>query len=186
VNHAELDELAGRVQQGDPDAFAQLVHAVTPELRHFPPARAASVDLAEDVIHITPPTAYQHIALYERRGTFLAWVKGIGRNLLLKELHRRERYVAVDEDLLERLAHEAALPPENGNEEEEQALQARLKHCLQKLPETGWQLIQLRYFQRQSVREMATALGRTESWVAVNLFRIRQGLPACMPRRDSP
>jgi len=186
VNHAELDELAGRVQQGDHDAFTQLVHAVTPELRHFLSARAASVDVVEDVIHTTLLTAYQHIGLYERRGTFLAWVKGIGRNLLLKELHRRERYVTVEEDLLERLAHEAALPPENGNEEEEQELQARLKRCLQKLPEGGWQLIQLRYFQRQSVREMATALGRTESWVAVNLFRIRQGLRECMQRRDTP
>jgi RNA polymerase sigma-70 factor (ECF subfamily) len=136
--------------------------------------------MVEELVQATLVTAYQHLGSYRPEGTFLAWLKGIGRNLMLKEVQRRERAPAADSDLLDRLALEAALPPETGDEEEEAANLDRLRRCLEKLPEPAWQIVQLRYFEKQSIREIAAATGRTETAVAVNLFRIRQDLRDCM------
>jgi len=180
VNEQELDQLVVRVQRGDREAFGDVVYAIRRELRIFLSAHAVSIDMVEEVLQATLVECYEHIGRYEPRGTFLAWVKGIARNLLLKELHARSRYVAVEDDALERMVVESALRSTPEAEDRQQEQVERLRECIEKLPEGSRQLIKQRYFDRLSVKELARALHRTENWTAVTLFRIREILRACM------
>ncbi len=181
MNENELDQLVERVQNGDRDAFGEVVFAIRKELRIFLSAHACSIDMVEEVLQQTLVVCYENIAKYERRGTFLSWTKGIARNLMLKELKARSRFVAPGEDELDRIVLAAAMNSVEA-EDREEAYVEHLRHCLTKLPEESRKLIQQRYFNRLSIRELASLNHRTETWVAVALFRVRDILKDCMMR----
>lgn len=185
MSETELDDLVKEVQMGDRDAFAELVYAIRKEVRIFLSAHASSIDMVEEVLQSTLVTCYENIQKYELRGTFLSWVKGIGRNLLLKELHARARYVTAENDVLERVVVEAALESAQGADREQEYVE-RLRRCLGELPEHSMSLIHQRYFDRLTVREIARRLNRTESWAAVTIFRIREALRNCMTKEAIP
>ena len=179
MNETELDQLVQRVQKGDRDAFGEIVFSIRKELRIFLSAHASSIDMIEEVLQATLVTCYENIEKYELRGTFLSWVKGISRNLLLKEVKARSRYVAPDEDILDRIVIDAAMHSMEAQEREEEYVE-HLRNCLSQLPDESRQLIQQRYFNGMSVRELAKLHDRTETWTAVALFRIRDILRVCM------
>jgi len=181
MTDTELDELVKRVQDGNPDAFGEVVFAVRKELRIFLSAHASSIDMIEEVLQSTLVVCYENIAKYELRGTFLCWIKGISRNLLLKELKARSRYVAPDEDVLDRIVIQSALVSAQAQDREEARVE-RLRDCLASLPDESRNLIQQRYFNRLSVRDLARVMNRTETWTAVTLFRIRDILRDCMAK----
>ena len=181
MNENELDQLVERVQNGDRDAFGEVVFAIRKELRIFLSAHACSIDMVEEVLQQTLVVCYENITKYERRGTFLSWTKGIARNLMLKELKARSRFVAPGEDELDRIVLAAAMNSVEA-EDREEAYVEHLRHCLTKLPEESRQLIQQRYFNQLSIRELASLNHRTETWVAVALFRVRDILRDCMMR----
>lgn len=179
MNETELDQLVQRVQKGDRDAFGEIVFNIRKELRIFLSAHASSIDMIEEVLQATLVTCYENIEKYELRGTFLSWVKGISRNLLLKEVKARSRYVAPDEDILDRIVIDAAMHSMEAQEREEEYVE-HLRNCLSLLPDESRQLIQQRYFNGMSVRDLARLHDRTETWTAVALFRIRDILRVCM------
>jgi len=181
VNENELDNIVQRVQNGDQDAFGEVVFAIRKELRIFLSAHACSIDMIEEVLQHTLVVCYENIEKYELRGTFLSWVKGISRNLMLKELKARSRYMSPDEDELDRIVLQSVMNSAKAQDREE-AYVEHLRNCLAKLPEESRELIQQRYFNRSSIRELARLNSRTETWVAVALFRIRDILRDCMMR----
>ena len=133
MNETELDQLVERVQNGDRDAFGEVVFAIRKELRIFLSAHACSIDMVEEVLQHTLVVSYENIAKYERRGTFLSWTKGIARNLMLKELKARSRYVAPGEDELDRIVLDASMQSVQALDREE-AYVEHLRNCLTKLP----------------------------------------------------
>ena len=179
MDEQELDQVVARVQEGEKNAFGEVVFAVQREVRIFLSAHASSTDMVEEVLQATLVACYENIAKYERRGTFLSWIKGIGRNLLLKELKARSRYVAAEADTLERIVVEDALASSGGEDREREYVE-KLRLCLEKLPDVSRQLVGRRYYDRQTVKEIAEGLRRTETWAAVTLFRIRETLRLCM------
>ena len=180
MNEAEIDAIVARVQAGDREAFAELVFEVRRELRIFLSAHATSIDMVEEVLQATLVECYENIRRYELRSTFLPWIKGIGRNLLRREIAARARCVATEGDQLERILLETALADDDADADRQQELVERLHACLEKLPEAWRKMIERRYFDRLSIRELARSMDRTETWAAVNLFRIRDALRACM------
>lgn len=185
MNEAELDQLVQRVQEGDRDAFSEVVFAIRKELRIFLSAHASSIDMIDEVLQSTLVACYENIGKYERRGTFLSWTKGFARNLLLKEVKARARHVSPDEDVLDRIVIESSVASTQSQEREEASVE-RLRHCLTLLPEESQKLIRERYFNRMSVRDLARLNHRTETWTAVALFRIRDLLRECMMKEVTP
>lgn len=180
VTDEELDEVVARVQAGDSDSFADLVYAIRKELRIFISAHAYSADMVEEVLQATLVLCYEKIHKYERRGTFLCWVKGIARNLNLKELAARSRFLSAQDDYLDRLVLDSAMASLTNAEDRAEEWEDRLRGCIAKLPPASRDMIEKRYFENMSVRTLAEVLGKPESWTAVTLFRIREALRKCM------
>ena len=181
MNEQEIDHLVLRVKRNDHPAFDELVHAIRKDLRIFLSAHASSVDMVEEVLQATLVACYENIGKYEPRGTFLSWAKGIGRNLLMRELEARRRYVNAEDLTLERMIVESSLAAAApGSEERADATAERLRNCLDKLPDVSRALIEKRYYRKTALRALAKALDRTETWTAVTLFRIREALRQCM------
>src|SRR5947207_15695075 len=99
----ELDALVRRVQAGHKDGFADLFAATRKDVRIFLSAHASSADMVDEVLQAVFVACYEKMHTYELRGTFIPWLKGIARNLLLKELHQRSRYVVAENDAPENL-----------------------------------------------------------------------------------
>jgi len=113
------------------------------------------------------------------------WLKGIAKNLLLKELHQRAKYVVAENDALESLIVEegiSSLREEEGARREDSM--ARLEDCLSKLTPRSRELIDHKYTRRAPIETMARSFQKSESWVAVTLFRIREALRTCMTKAE--
>ena len=185
MNSQEIDLLVARVRQGDRDAFGELVFAVEDELRAFLGARADSLQVVDEVVQSTLITAYENLGKYELRGTFLSWIKGIGRNLLMREIQARVRNPLAGEDAIDRFAAASALEAARAEADSEDRL-ARLDECLQKLPADARDLLRRRYRDRASVKDLARELNRTETAVSVALFRIREQIRQYLAEGGSP
>jgi RNA polymerase sigma-70 factor (ECF subfamily) len=177
---ALLDGLARRIQSGDHDAFMALVEATERDLRIFATIYATSLSMVDEVVQATYVTCFQSIANYQPRGTLRAWLKGIARHKLLKDLRERSRQCSVDGEVLEQLLAQAGArdleQPDDGSEERV----ARLQACLEELAPEARRLIRERYYEDRAVNDIARLLERSASWVAVTLFRIRKTLLVCI------
>jgi RNA polymerase sigma factor (sigma-70 family) len=180
----ELDALVQRVQAGDKNGFADLFAATRKDVRIFLSAHASSADMVDEVLQAVFVACYEKIHVYELRGTFLPWLKGIAKNLLLKELHQRAKYVVAENDALESLIVEEGMASLRGEEERREDSMRRLEDCLSKLTPRSRELIEEKYTRRAPILKMAQSFQKSESWIAVTLFRIREALRTCMGKAE--
>jgi len=185
MNSEELDALVQRVQGGDNAGFSQLFSATRKDVRIFLSAHASSADMVDEVLQAVFVACYEKMHTYELRGTFIPWLKGIARNLLLKELHQRSRYVVAENDALENLILEDGITSLRADEEShrEDSIR-RLEDCLSKLTPRSRELIAEKYTRRAPIVKMAASFQKSESWIAVTLFRIREALRTCMTKTE--
>lgn len=165
---AELDRLVRAAVSGDDAAFRALFDATYRDLRLFVAARARSQEMVDEVVQGAYVRAFEQLAVYRAGGTFVAWIKGIARNLLLQEFERRTRLAPLAEQpapLADPLVED---------------LGERLTLCLDELSPTARTLMELRYHDHISVQEIAVRLGRSASSVSVSLFRLRNALATCL------
>lgn len=173
MDHQEPDQdaLVAAVRAGRSEAFRPLFDATYQELRLFVAARADAVEMTDEVVQATYVAAFSGIARFETGGCFIAWLKGIARNLLRRERERRGRLQPMA-DAAVAPTGEVPAPPDD--------LGLRLDRCLERLSPAARQLVALRYRERVAVQDIAQRLGRTPSSVSVSLHRIRESLADCL------
>jgi RNA polymerase sigma-70 factor, ECF subfamily len=180
----ELDTVVRRVQAGDKNGFADLFAATRKDVRIYLSAHASSADMVDEVLQAVFVACYEKIQVYEPRGTFLPWLKGIAKNLLLKELHQRSKYVVAENDALESLIVEEGMASLRVEEERREDSMRRLEDCLSKLTPRSRELIAEKYTRRAPIEQMAQSFQKSESWIAVTLFRIREALRTCITKAE--
>jgi RNA polymerase sigma-70 factor (ECF subfamily) len=179
-----LDRFAVRAQGGDQEAFAALVEASERDLRVFITLYATNLAMVDEITQSTYVTAFQNLARYQPRGTLRAWLKGIARNLLRRDLDERARLQVVAGERLESAL--AAVNRRQLDEEadaEDEGRIAQLNACLRQLAPEAQRLVRERYYEDRPIDEIARLLARSQSWVAVTLFRIRKTLLVCIRQK---
>ncbi len=174
-----VDLVVRRIQAGEREAFRLVFLAFERPIRCYLSAHATSAELVDEVLQATFVAAYEAIRTYEPRGSFAAWLRGVARIRLLKELRARARLNHLDGDALEATLAAAAAerlaktgerqPPE-------------LDRCLQQLTPRVRDLLQRRYVDQTPVKVLAVELAHTETWVSVTLHRARATLRECLQR----
>lgn len=180
---ADLDRLAVRAQSGDHETFVAVVEATEHDLRVLVSCYATSLAMVDEVMQGTYVTAFEKLATYDARGTLKAWLGGIARNLVRRELDGRRRSQALDGEVLDQVLAQAA--HERLDREDEAVPErelATLRRCLEQLAPEARRLVDERYLADKPVNEIARLLQRTSNWVAVSLFRIRKTLHLCLSR----
>ena len=175
----DADTLARQVQAGDREAFRTLFLAFERPIRCYLSAHASSAEMVDEVLQATFVACFENIRTYEPRGTFSFWLRGIARNQLLKELRQRARHDHVGGDVLEAtLAAAAATQVPAASDDHEPALQ----RCLEQVTPRVRDLLQRRYVERITVKQLALDLDHSETWVSVTLHRTRAFLRECLQR----
>jgi RNA polymerase sigma-70 factor (ECF subfamily) len=173
------DQLVAEVQAGRKESFRALFLAFERPVRIYLSAHAPSAELVDEVLQATFVACYESLHTYERRGTFLFWLKGIARIRLLKELHQRARHAGLGGDALDGLLAAAASEQlDDAGCEDGSALE----RCLERLSPALRTLLRQRYVERAAVKDLAVQHGRSETWVSVALHRSRAALRACLSR----
>ncbi len=178
---AQLDRLAVQAQGGDHEAFVAVVQATEHDLRVLVSCYATSLAMVDEVTQGTYVTAFERLSTYEARGTLKAWLGGIARNLVRRELDGRRRQQALDGEVLDQvLAQAAHARLDHDDEQVPERDVAVLRRCLEQLGPEARRLVDERYVEDRPVHDIARLLERSANWVAVSLFRIRKTLHLCL------
>lgn len=171
-----------QTQEGDHQAFNQLVRLHQAHLRAF---AARSVLSSDDVYDITQDafvSAFEHIDRFDNERDFGKWLRGICRNRMLKhfrEQKKRSKGLCVISEALET----KLMNVEIHREENAAARIEALRACIRELNDTDRQLIVDRYHNEKTIKEMAAELGKNAAAISVKLMRVRAALrKACKLR----
>lgn len=164
VADRSLKEVVARASGGDVDAFRVLFDRYEERVRAYTRVRLGWGEDAGDAVQDVFLAAWSGLPnfRYEHEGSFPGWLFGIARHVVGEHRRRRGRTVLVPLD-------EA---PETTVEFEGQSLSRRLLVCeLERLPRSQQETLVLRFIVGLSLRQVATALGKTER--AITAMQLR-------------
>jgi RNA polymerase sigma-70 factor (ECF subfamily) len=181
---ASDQELVEQILKGDPDAFELLYDTYFQRVYRFALKRLGDAGEAEDVTQEVFMTVLKALPSFQGGSTLLVWMFGITRN----KVNRRFRGTRVR---LESVDGSAGSEVASGQPSADQAVEARrmLDRCEavieNDLTPLQRRIFHLKHLRRQSIRGIATALGKSEDAIKANLYRMRRALADGVPGLDS-
>jgi len=175
-------DLIRRAQQGDRDAFGQLVALYQARLRAFVARYVPRPDEVFDIVQDGFIDAMEHLDRFDPAKDFGPWLRAICRNRMLNQFRsnrvRQNAAAALVEAALEETWGAMEDDLESGAERV-----AALRQCVDQLEKSQRELIELRYRREVPLAELARKLGRSAAALSMSLFRLRAALEKCMERR---
>lgn len=177
LQHSPESDLIVQAQQGSWPAFAELVRRHQSAVRACLAARLDQPHEAEDLAQEAFVTAFRKIAEFDVDRPFGPWIRSIAFNLL-RNHWRKFRVVGVGgNDELEAMVEQTIAARCDGREGRELSA---LRDCLETLDGPARALMERRYSDEASVREIAKEQGRGYSAVTMHLHRVRELLANCV------
>lgn len=177
-------DLVARIRSGDEASYEILVRDNTGRLLSVARRYLRSEEDARDAVQEAFLSAYRSIARFQGEASISTWLHRILVNCCLMKLRSaRRRPQESIEDLLPRFdesGHRAgALESDSESAEtllERRSTRARVRQCIDRLPDKYRTVLLLRDIEELSTEEAAKALGTTPTAVKVRLHRARQAL----------
>lgn len=161
------------------ESFLKAFSSCQGALRAYLLAATRDVHQADDLLQEVSLVLWAKFDDYDGNRPFIAWAIGIAK---FKILHWRRTDAAAKTafstatlELLSETAVEEA--------QELGATQGHLAFCLEKLHEPIRRLLKLKYWENQTIAQIAGDLSRSSEAVAMMLVRARQSLRQCIQRR---
>jgi RNA polymerase sigma-70 factor (ECF subfamily) len=173
-----------KAQENDPDRERQLIEAAKHDPRHFAELydayfdriyafsimrtrdREAAQDITSEVFH----QALKNLSRFEWRGVpFSAWLYKIAANAIANRVTRNTR---------EQTGSPVELAPESASCEELEAIEQRadIWSLLRDLPADQRRVLEMRFVEEKSIRDIAAELGRSDGAVKQLQFRALQNV----------
>jgi len=147
--------------QADPARFVDLYERYFHRVYAYVARRASSRAEAEDITSEVFEQALTNLRKFEWRGVpFLAWLIRIAANALTDRWRRDARD-----------SHEPLPDVAGGRDAEDIERRAMVSQLVDRLPDTQRQVIEMRFVEQRSIREIAAALDRSEG--AVKQLQLR-------------
>ena len=176
-NGMDEQSLIQQVQEGNLEAFGQLMDVHVRRLRAVIALNSPVSHLIDEIAHETYVFAFNHIQDFQRGTSFFAWLKSIAWNLLRAEIQRFSREQANQAKYADRRVVEST--PFKSVDLSAAELD-QLESCLQRIPPRLKQLVEMRYRLSFSTQEIAERAGQSSAWVRTTLCRLRKQLRDCI------
>ena len=137
-------------------------------------------DDAEEVFQRTCMVIWKKFSQYDPSGDFTAWACRIAYYETLKHREAMGRVKILNDEALKEVA-EAAIPISAKLSERRGAL----ADCLESLPESQYKLVRQKYFEGETVEEIARASGRSSYAVYRELSKAHGLLFRCVERKTN-
>lgn len=170
--HQEWEEI--RAAQGNPALFRPLYERYYESVFRLIHRRTTDMELSADLCSQVFLKALQKINTYTFQGVpFSAWLFRIAVNEVSQHFRQLQsnRVVSVNDMQLHDLVDEMGTDPE-----EMELLRKKMLAALEHLKGDDMQLIEMRFFEQRSFKEIAEILGMTENNAKVKVHRILERL----------
>ena len=180
VAQVDLDAaLVARVQNGDLEAFGDLVARHSRLVYRTLVAIVGNVEEAQDAMQDTFLKAFEHIGDFQHRSKFSTWLVSIATNTALTRLRERKHLECLDdaggeEEFRPRQVRAWEADPEQLYSQAER--RRLVESGLMKVPSKYRVVLVLRDIEQLSAEEAATALGLGIPALKARLFRARMML----------
>ena len=176
-------ERVAKILAGSRAHFDEMYEDFFPRVYRFALKRLGDPGEAEDVTQETFLCVFRSLGSYQGGAPLLIWVFGIARNTVNRRFRRaRPNLESTDGEGASELVGAEVSP--------DRAVEARrlLKACEDvvehEFSPTQRRIFHLKHLRRQSIREIAGALGKSEDAVKANLYRMRRSILASAPGLD--
>ncbi len=165
-------QLIAQAQQGNQDAFTQLVDLYGRRIYYAAYSFLHNVDDAKDIVQEVFLRAYKNIGSFDTARAFYPWLHRIARNLCINTVQRASRKDTAlpAEELIAARGGDPASDLLRNEEIEE------LRDALERLPDKHREIIKLKTFQDCSYSEIAEILGIPIGTVMSRLYSARAKL----------
>ena len=134
---------------------------------------AGDEDAALEALQTALLRVVRHIKVFTNEAVFWSWLTVLARTALSDQNRKRRRYLAF----LDRFSwHAKSEHAERRNTDADARLLGLLEANLATLPPEDKQLVEWKYLERRSVREIAGELQTTEKAIESRLVRLRRKL----------
>lgn len=167
---ASIELLTKGLAAGEEEAFRQFHRLYFDRLYHFLLAVARGEEQeARDALQETLLRVARSARAFASEEVFWFWLKAVARNAARDAGRKHLRHL----DLLHRFAVNLHPPPADPRE---RTLDAALGECLDELSPQDRDLIEAKYLNGETIRELSTGAGTTERAVESRLLRLRRRL----------
>jgi len=165
------EELAKQAASGSRPAFEELVSRYGLRLFHFLRSRSGSDEDVEDLVQETFLKAYRNIGRYDPMRRFSTWLYTIAFRLSISRLRSQgARPLPLDPEGPE---HESPGPQEALIRNEEARKAGNIWVLARTLQPNEYEVLWLRYAEEMPMKDIATAMKRSQVGVRVLLHRSR-------------
>ncbi|MFQ6604503.1 MAG: sigma-70 family RNA polymerase sigma factor [Fidelibacterota bacterium] len=179
------EELIGRFQQGDEQAYIELVNRYKDRLMAFVYNFISDPVLAEDIVQDTMVKLYTHRHYYKEIAKFSTWIYTIAGNLAKTELRKKKRRKTVYLSQIGVDGKDYEIPwvdHESGTEVQGEYAEKRLQEAIQELPLHFRTVVILRDIQELSYEEISkivnVPLGTVKSRINRARLQLQKALKA--------
>jgi len=170
----KLQAYIEQAKAGNQTAFKVLLNSYWKNVYHFLFEKIKDEDEAEDIAIKAFAKAFDKLDTYNKKYTFKTWLITIAKNIYIDHL-RKQKAVFISLNHQDKSNYD--IKDETPSAEDaiitEQNLAVLLQN-IKKLKPNYQEVIQLRYFQEMSLKEIALVLNEPLSTVKVKLMRARK------------
>jgi RNA polymerase sigma-70 factor, ECF subfamily len=160
--------------QGDEAAYRTFHETYVRRLsRYLLVITRGNEDAAREALQATLVRVVRHIKVFPDETQFWNWLTVLARTALADQRRKQQRYFAFLDRFTVHARTEAVVA---NNGAADARLLALLDRGLHALPQDDREVVERKYFNRQSVREIAEELQSTEKAVESRLTRVRRKL----------
>lgn len=183
TNKEDIQEIVEEARKGTESAFKKLLNTYWSDVYRFQFAKTNNENEAEDITIKTFAKAFDKISLYNDNYNFKTWLISISKNIFIDSIRGKKKETVS----LTKNNSEAHLITDDSPSPEDQIINeqnlAELLSYIKKLNKKQQEIINLRYFQELSYREISETLNESMSSVKVNLLRAKKLLSEIIVRR---
>lgn len=180
-----VDELVEKAKMGNQMAFNELLNTYWKEVHGFLKKKSRDDEEAEDITIKAFAKAFDKIDSFDSNYPFKSWLYTISSNLLIDELRKkRTETISIDKQQQE-VQHIVDEEPSPADILIQEQNLAQLKAYIHQLKPHYQQVINLRFFQEMSYKEMADHMNEPMNNIKVKLLRAKKLLAEIISNSDT-
>ena len=178
-------EIIQKAKKGDEPSFTYLLNTYWKDVFRFILSKTNDENEAEDLTIITFAKAFDKIASYDENYEFKTWLLSIANNLHIDQFRKQKtETISINktESEVYRVKDEEPSPVDKLIIEQNLA---QLLSYIKQLKPHYQEMINMRFFQEMSYKEMAKELNEPMSNIKVKLLRAKKLLAEIITKEDS-
>jgi RNA polymerase sigma-70 factor (ECF subfamily) len=179
-SHAEERALLKAIAAGDAKALERLFARAQTRVFRFLVRVVINQAIAEELLNEVFLSVWQNAHRYEGRSEPMTWMLSIAHNKAISALRKKTEVLGIDDEVARNLAAEED-PPDIVAQRHDTS--AKIRACMAELSADHRTILDLVYYQEQSVAEVAEVLGIPENTVKTRMFYARRKLSELLLER---